>query len=30
MEWLAQLQGCIVGLDSAPLIYFIERNPIYL
>ncbi len=30
MEWLAQLQGQVVGLDSAPLIYFIEENPIYL
>lgn len=30
MEWLAQLQGQIVGLDSAPLIYFIEENPTYL
>ena len=30
MEWLAQLQGYIVGLDSAPLIYFIEENPTYL
>ena len=27
MEWLAQLQGQVVGLDSAPLIYFIEENP---
>jgi predicted nucleic acid-binding protein len=30
MEWIAQLQGYIVGLDSAPLIYFIEENPTYL
>ncbi|MBR8838990.1 MAG: PIN domain-containing protein [Stigonema ocellatum SAG 48.90 = DSM 106950] len=30
MEWLAQLQGQIVGLDTAPLIYFIEKNPTYL
>ncbi len=30
MEWLAQLQGQVVGLDSAPLIYFIEENPTYL
>lgn len=30
MEWLIQLQGQIVGLDSAPLIYFIEQNPTYL
>jgi len=30
MEWIAQLQGQVVGLDTAPLIYFIERNPTYL
>ncbi|WP_017651856.1 hypothetical protein [Fortiea contorta] len=30
MEWLIQLQGKIVGLDTAPLIYFIEENPNYL
>ncbi|MEJ1935693.1 type II toxin-antitoxin system VapC family toxin [Nostoc sp. NIES-2111] len=30
MEWLAQLHGQIVGLDTAPLIYFIEENPNYL
>jgi hypothetical protein len=30
MEWLEQLQGQIVGLDSTPLIYFIEQNPTYL
>lgn len=30
MEWLAQLKGQIVGLDTAPLIYFIEENPTYL
>ncbi|MGC1393611.1 MAG: PIN domain-containing protein [Coleofasciculaceae cyanobacterium] len=30
MEWLAQLQGQVVGLDSAPLIYFIEQNSTYL
>ena len=30
MEWIAQLQGQVVGLDSAPLIYFIEENPAYL
>ncbi|MBW4618174.1 MAG: type II toxin-antitoxin system VapC family toxin [Cyanosarcina radialis HA8281-LM2] len=30
MEWLAQLQGELVGLDSAPLIYLIEQNPTYL
>lgn len=30
MEWIAQLQGQVVGLDTAPLIYFIEQNPTYL
>jgi hypothetical protein len=36
MEWIAQLQGQVVGLDTAPLIYFIEDNlmmrvyPLYL
>ncbi|MEA5619419.1 PIN domain-containing protein [Cronbergia sp. UHCC 0137] len=30
MEWLNKLQGKIVGLDTAPLIYFIEENPHYL
>jgi predicted nucleic acid-binding protein len=30
MEWLAQLRGAIVGLDTAPLIYFIEQNPTYI
>ena len=30
MEWLKPLIGCRVGLDSAPLIYFIEKNPLYL
>lgn len=30
MEWIAQLQGQVVGLDSAPLIYFIEENLAYL
>jgi predicted nucleic acid-binding protein len=30
MEWLVQLQGQIVGLDTAPMIYFIEENPNYL
>ncbi|RUR86032.1 type II toxin-antitoxin system VapC family toxin [Chlorogloeopsis fritschii PCC 9212] len=30
MEWLVLLHGQIVGLDTAPLIYFIEENPNYL
>jgi len=30
MEWLIQLQGQVVGLDTAPLIYFIEQNETYL
>ena len=30
MEWLDDLQGKTVGLDTAPLIYFIEENPAYI
>jgi len=30
MEWLMELNGQIVGLDTAPLIYFIEQNEAYL
>lgn len=30
MEWLSRLQGQVVGLDTAPLIYFVEENPTYL
>lgn len=30
MEWVTALQGQVVGLDTAPLIYFIEENPTYL
>lgn len=30
MEWIAGLRGRVVGLDTAPLIYFIEENPAYL
>jgi predicted nucleic acid-binding protein len=30
MEWLIQLRGQTIGLDTAPLIYFIEQNPAYL
>lgn len=30
MEWINDLQGKTVGLDTAPLIYFIEENPTYL
>ena len=26
MEGLSGLSGCIVGLDTAPLIYYIEEN----
>jgi hypothetical protein len=25
MEWITQLQGRLVGLDTAPLIYLIEE-----
>ena len=30
MEWVERLHGQIVGLDTAPLIYFIEKNTSYL
>jgi predicted nucleic acid-binding protein len=30
MEWVRKLYGTNVGLDTAPLIYFIERHPRYL
>ena len=30
MEWIAALRGKVVGLDTMPLIYFIEENPTYL
>jgi predicted nucleic acid-binding protein len=29
MEWLRSLYGQSVGLDAAPLIYFIEEHPVY-
>jgi predicted nucleic acid-binding protein len=30
MGWIAPLHGKTVGLDTAPLIYFIEEHPTYL
>lgn len=30
MEWINALRGNTVGLDTAPLIYFIEENPTYI
>lgn len=30
MEWVDQLQGQVVGLDTAPIIYFVEENPKYV
>jgi predicted nucleic acid-binding protein len=30
VEWLRKLYGATIGLDSAPLIYFVGLNPIYL
>jgi len=29
MGWLDPLRNTVVGLDTAPLIYFIEKNPTY-
>ena len=30
MEWINVLRGKTVGLDTTPLIYFIEENPAYI
>ncbi len=30
MGWIDELQGQIVGLDTAPLIYYLEEHPDYL
>lgn len=30
MEWIERLRGSTVGLDTAPLIYYIEEHPTYL
>ncbi len=30
MEWVAALRGAIVGLDTGPLIYYIEEHPTLL
>lgn len=30
MEWIKDLRAKTVGLDTAPLIYFIEENPTYI
>lgn len=30
MVWVDQLRGQVVGLDTAPIIYFVEENPTYL
>ncbi|MGV8074945.1 MAG: type II toxin-antitoxin system VapC family toxin [Syntrophobacteraceae bacterium] len=30
MEWINALKGKTVGLDTAPLIYFIEEHPAYI
>ncbi len=30
MGWVEDLHGRVVGLDTAPLIYYIEANPRYL
>jgi predicted nucleic acid-binding protein len=30
VEWINDLQGKTVGLDTAPQIYFIEENPAYI
>jgi predicted nucleic acid-binding protein len=30
VEWMNVLKGKTIGLDTAPLIYFIEENPTYI
>jgi predicted nucleic acid-binding protein len=30
VEWISALSGEVVGLDTAPLIYFIERHPSHI
>jgi len=30
MEWVDELSGSLVCVDTAPFIYFIEENPLYL
>lgn len=30
MEWVASLRGKVIALDTAPVIYYIERNPLYI
>ena len=30
MGWIGELRGKVVGLDTAPLIYYIEENPTYM
>ena len=30
MEWLGTLRGRVVGVDTSPIIYFIEEHPAYL
>ena len=30
MDWIGALRGSVVGLDTAPIIYYVEANPHYL
>jgi predicted nucleic acid-binding protein len=30
LEWITEFRGKTVGLDTAPLIYFIEENSVYI
>ena len=30
MGWVGDLRGEVVGLDTAPLIYFVEKNQAYI
>ena len=30
MGWVDSLKGKVIGLDTARIIYFIEKNPLYV
>jgi hypothetical protein len=30
LDWIRALHGSLVGLDTAPIIYYVEANPHYL
>lgn len=30
MAWVDSLRGKVIGLDTTPFIYFIEKHPLYV